>query len=96
HDSGTFHSGGSNNGYRLPVTERFGRCKATVEMAGSVNAVSSWVAVAGALDQLNLLCRRQTSQGDRTGGWLLMGPEEKIKVSLLGPDDSADIDEIAG
>lgn len=25
-----------------------------------------------------------------------MGPEEKIKVSLLGPDDSADIDEIAG
>ena len=26
---------------------------------------------------------------ERTGGWMLTGPEGRIKVSLLGPDDPA-------
>lgn len=70
------------------MTEKFGRCRAQVELAGREDAVSSWVAVTSSLDQLSALCRRTSSQEDRTGGWLLMGPEERIKVSLLGPDDS--------
>lgn len=53
-----------------------------------VTAVSSWVEVAAALDQLSILCRRMTSsEGWRVAGWMVMGPEERIKVSLLGPDD---------
>ena len=43
--------------------------------------------VTAALDHLSILCRRVTSQGERTAGWMIMGPQEKIKVSLLGPDD---------
>lgn len=92
HDRGTFHSFGLNNGYRLPMTEKFGRCTAQVELAEErVPAVSSWVLVNAALDQLSITCRRQVRQGDwtedRTAGWMLMGPEDRIKVSLLGPDD---------
>ena len=78
------------------MTEDFGHCRAQVELAEHGPVVSTWVSVTGALDQLNLLCRRQTSKGERTGGWLLMEPGGKIKVSLLGkvtkprpPDDSA-------
>ena len=87
HNDGTFHRAGSNNGYRLPMTEHFGRCRAHVEIGERVDAVSSWLAVTAALDQLSMLCRRQTSKGERVAGWLLMGPEDRIKVSLLGPDD---------
>lgn len=44
--------------------------------------------VTAALDHLALLCRRSTSSGEeRVAGWMIMGPEEKIKVSLLGPKD---------
>lgn len=28
-----------------------------------------------------------TRQEERVAGWMVMGPEERIKVSLLGPDD---------
>lgn len=88
HESGTFHSYGLNNGYRLPAMEKFGRCRARVELAEERGAaVSSWVAVAAALDQLSILCRRLVKHEDRTAGWMLMGPEDRIKVSLLGPDD---------
>ncbi len=87
HDIGTFHTYGLNNGYRLPMTERFGRCRAQVELAEKANAVASWVMVTSALDQLSILCRKQTSEGERTSGWMLVKPDDKIKVLLLGPDD---------
>ena len=87
HESGTFHNGGSNDGYRLPVTERFGRCRAQVEIEEHGQVVGSWVMVTAALDQLSILCRKSTSQGERTSGWMLVRPDNMIKVSLLGPDD---------
>lgn len=84
---GTFHNNGANDGYRLPIFEKFGRCRAQVEIEGRVAALSSWTIVAAALDHLSVLCRQHSSHGDRTAGWMVMGPEERIKVSLLGPDD---------
>ncbi|CAF9938350.1 MAG: hypothetical protein ALECFALPRED_007613 [Alectoria fallacina] len=87
YDRGTFHNYGNNDGYRLPLTEKFGRCRAQVEITERTVAVNSWVAVVAALDQLSILCRQHSSRGDRTAGWMLTGPEERIKVSLLGPDD---------
>lgn len=88
HDSAPFHNNGANNGYRLPAMERFGRCRAQVELEAREAVVSSWVEVTAALDHLSTLCRRASSYGEeKTGGWMLMGPEDRIKVSLLGPDD---------
>lgn len=48
---------------------------------------SSWVAVKGALDQLSRECRDLRATNERTGGWMITGPDGKIKVSLLGPKD---------
>ncbi|CAD6590763.1 MAG: hypothetical protein ASARMPREDX12_004724 [Alectoria sarmentosa] len=87
YDSGSFHNYGYNDGYRLPRTEKFGRCRAQVEVKEGTVAVSSWVTVVSSLDQLSILCRQHSSLGDRTSGWMLMGLEDRIKVSLLGPDD---------
>ena len=60
-----------------------------MEIENRARAQSSWIAVKSALDKLAADCRRSspmTSQ-ERTGGWMLAGPENRIKVSLLGPDD---------
>ena len=87
-ESGTFHNYGVNNRYRLPAMEKFGRCRAQVELAEDRGvAVSNWVAVTAKLDELSILCRRRVRDEERTAGWSLMGPEDRIKVSLLGPDD---------
>lgn len=47
------------------------------------------MAVKASLDRLATQCRRSsvTTTEERTGGWMLAGPEGRIKVSLLGPDD---------
>ena len=89
HNSGTFHTSGYNDVWRLPRTESWQYCRAQVEIQQRARAPSSWIAVKAALDELNNLCRRAKSgdQPDRTGGWMLMTTAPKIKVSLLGPGD---------
>ena len=91
HDSGIFHTTGFNNMWRLPRVETFGRCRAQVEIENRARLASSWIAVRAALDQLARDCRRSSplTSEERTGGWMLAGPEGRIKVSLLGPDDPA-------
>lgn len=86
HERGEFHSKGIYNKYYLPKTEQFGNCRAQVEVEGR-DAMSSWVMVASTLDQLSVQCRRVTPMGDRTAGWMMVAPANRIKVSLLGPDD---------
>ena len=89
HDSGTFHSSSHNTVWRLPRIETFGRCRAQVELATSARAPSSWIAVKSALDDLSVRCRKSAgvSKKERTGGWMLMGLDGLIKVSLVGIDD---------
>ena len=89
HDSGIFHTTGFNNVWRLPRFETFGRCRAQVEIENRARAPSSWIAVKSALDKLATDCRKSSplSTEEKTGGWMLAGPEGRIKVSLLGPDD---------
>ena len=91
HDSGIFHTTGFNNMWRLPRVESFGRCRAQVEIENRARAPSSWIAVKAALDLLARDCRKSfpLAREERTGGWMLAGPEGRIKVSLLGPDDPA-------
>ncbi len=46
------------------------------------------MAVKSRLDQLSIECRRHSGEGgERTGGWMLLAPGAKVKVSLLGPKD---------
>ena len=88
HDSGTFHTSGFNDVWRLPRSETFVNCRAQVELADRARAPFSWIAVKTALDDLSVQCRAMSrSKHERTGGWMLAGPEGKIKVSLLGPND---------
>ena len=91
HDSGIFHTTGFNNVWRLPRTETFGRCRAQVEIENRARAPSSWIAVKASLDRLASDCRKTfpLAREERTGGWMLAGPEGRIRVSLLGPDDPA-------
>ena len=60
-----------------------------MELATSARAPSSWIAVKSALDDLSVKCRKTAgvSQKERTGGWMLTGPDGLIKVSLVGVDD---------
>ena len=81
---------GLNDVWRLPRVERFGNCRAQVELESRTREPGSWLAVSVKLDELAVLCRRTTGKrGELTGGWMLMGPSNKIKVSLLGPKDPA-------
>lgn len=91
HDSGTFHTTGFNDMWRLPRFESFGRCRAQVEIENRSRAPSSWMSVIASLHKLALDCRKSVplTRDERTGGWMLTGPEGRIKVSLLGPDDPA-------
>ena len=91
HDSGVFHTTGFNNIWRLPRVESFGRCRAQVEIENRARASSSWISVKASLDLLARDCRKSfpLAREERTGGWMLAGPEGRIKVSLLGPDDPA-------
>ena len=91
HDNGVFHTTGFNNIWRLPRVETFGRCRAQVEIENRARLASSWVAVISTLNKLANDCRRSSplTAEERTGGWMLAGPEGRIKVSLLGPDDPA-------
>lgn len=58
-----------------------------MELAPQARVPSSWIAVKGALDQLSRECRDLRATVERTGGWMITGPDGKIKVSLLGPKD---------
>ena len=87
HDTGTFHTSGLNDVWRLPRVESFSRCRAQVELTPGVRTPSSWMAVKLALDDLSTKCRARTSSDERTGGWMITGPGGTIKVSLLGPKD---------
>ena len=87
HESGTFHTSGLNDVWRLPRVVSFSRCRAQVELAPRSRVPFSWVAISAALDQLSMKCRDQRPADERTGGWMITGPDGKIKVSLLGPKD---------
>lgn len=87
HDSGTFHTSGLNDVWRLPRVESFLRCRAQVELAPQARVPFSWIAVKAALDQLSRECRDLRATDERTGGWMITGPDWEFKVSLLGPKD---------
>ena len=92
HNSGTFHTSGYNDVWRLPRTETFVKCRAQVETGNRMRTPSSWVAVNAALDQLNSLCRvAKPSKKERSGGWMFLDADKKIKVSLLGEKDPESI-----
>lgn len=84
--SGTFHTSGYNDVWRLPRVEKFGQCRVKVELEPRARVASSWMAVKLTLDHLSVLCRRSSSGGpERVAGWMLMGEGNKIKVSFLKP-----------
>ena len=86
HDSGTFHTSGFNDVWRLPRVEKFGQCRVKVDIEPRARVASSWTAVKLTLDHLGVLCRRSSSEGpERVAGWMLMGEGNKIKVSFLKP-----------
>lgn len=87
-DRGTFHTSGFNDIWRLPRSETFVRCRAVVELGDRAREPYSWTAVKLALDTLSVECRTMSrSRVERTGGWMLVGPEGKIKVSLVDSND---------
>ena len=89
HASGTFHSSGYNDVWRLPRVEKFGQCRVQVELEPRARVASSWMAVRLTADHLGVLCRRSSSEGpERVAGWITMGEGNKIKVSFLKPHQS--------
>ena len=84
--SGTFHTSGYNDVWRLPRVESFGQCRVKVDIEPRARVAGSWTAVKLTLDRLGILCRRSTSEGpERVAGWMLMGEGNKMKVSFLKP-----------
>ena len=84
--SGTFHTSGFNDVWRLPRVEKFGNCRVKVELEPRARVASSWLAVRLSADHLGVLCRRSSSEGpERVAGWIMMGEGNKIKVSFLKP-----------
>ena len=92
---GKFHSGTSGSdldpNFRLPRTQTYGSCRVEVEMAEKfVTEMTTWAVVTGGAYRLNVECRSRSFDGDKTGGWLLVGPNQRIKVSLL-PSERAKV-----
>lgn len=79
-----FHIGGPDDGYRLPVVQRYADCEVLVETAelAADNPVSSWVEIGLAAMELNTVCF--TAYGGKIGGTTYCGGGNGVKISLRG------------
>ena len=82
-DITTFHTGGHDDGYKLPTFERFKDCEVLIEGLGPMGVSrSSWLEVGLAATELNMACldNAQTSPG----GVTYTGAANGIKITLSG------------
>jgi len=89
-DKGTFHSGGHNDAYRLPLYEYWRSCIVTIIVGGhgSTTDVSSWLEISLAATELNEVCQ----VGEYTGGKIMAGATNKIWIKLSKVDISSTLD----
>ena len=79
-DVGIFHTGGSSDGFQLPVFERYRKCEVLIE--GS-NGRSSWLEIGLAAIELNMACL-ESGPASNTGGTTYVSPYNRIKITLRG------------
>ena len=78
---GSFHQIGEEDLYKLPVSRWHRTCLINVSLfRDNQQDVASWVEIVFMAEQLNDLC----IQGTNTGGYLRMGENGRIKITLLG------------
>ena len=78
-----FHSGGADDGYKLPLFERYKDCEVLVEtIRPNVAPVSSWVEIGLAATELNMACF--TSLGTAPGATTFCGGRDMVKITLRG------------
>lgn len=78
---GSFHQTGEEDLYKLPVSRWQRTCMINVSLLeDDQQDEASWVEIASMADILNDLCMN----GRNTGGYLRMGENERIKITLLG------------
>ena len=78
---GSFHQTGEEDLYKLPVSTWHRTCMVNVSLLqDNQQDVASWVEIAFMAEILNDLC----INGKNTGGYLRMGENGRIKITLLG------------
>ena len=82
-DITTFHTGGDDDGYKLPTFERFKNCEILIEGLGpSGISRSSWIEVGLAATELSLACL--DNEHSSPGGVTYTGAANGIKITLRG------------
>ena len=78
----TFHWGGDDDGFRLPISVHSGSCNITVVMGGvhgvAGGDLSSWLDIKRAATEVNEVCR----VGEHTGGKIMTGLRNMIWIKL--------------
>lgn len=84
---GKFHIDGEDDEFRLPVSKVSGDCEVTVDFSpGEIEDNYFWFGIQVAASRLSSACQEMGKlQTTRTGGWLLTGISEKIRVTLAKP-----------
>lgn len=82
---GRFHSGGADDGFRLPVSRTYEECSVLVKMRddGADRDKASWSDVAQAAGEMNGFCERSVGSYRRYGSaWMYIGELDRIYIEL--------------
>ena len=79
HIIGSFHTGGDDNQFKLPITKAYETCSVTVELPNlGIEETGTWLGVGAAAMQLNMVC----VNNKYIGGWTTAGNHERIRITL--------------
>lgn len=81
-DAGTFHSGGVEDGFKLPKVKVYGPCMATVSISGTRTDRSSWDHISYVASQIAAICSNGQYPRGTTGGVKYAGVVGNIRVTL--------------
>ena len=83
HLPGTFHSGGQDDPYRLPVSLISGNCNITVEIPASVTDDTTWSCIGQRIDILVKACKKGTDQDGHVGGQTWAGAGREMTITII-------------
>ena len=80
---GLFHRQGRADGFLLPILISYGTCTIVIGLENNVADFSSWSTISQAARTMILTCSKGRPPGGKTGGYILVGIGQQIRISLL-------------
>lgn len=84
---GTFHRGGDNDQFRLPVVKFSGNCAVKVDIReGFSDETAIWLSLGVVAAHLNAACSNHFYGKRYKGGWTSAGDRDRVKISIKPRD----------